>query len=183
MQNIVIAFASAEDTARLKRILQRSGYETTAAVTSGSQAIASADELGSGVLICGYRLSDMVYSDLAEDLPPGFRMLLVTSAARVEADIMPSNTVFLPTPLKPGDLVNSLSMMLESVSSRRSRNRLKGRLRTPEEEAIISRAKGLLMERNNMTEPEAHRYIQKCAMDSGRGTVETAEMILSLQGL
>lgn len=31
-----------------------------------------------------------------------------------------------------------------------------------------------------MTEPEAHRYLQKCAMDSGTKIVETAEMVILL---
>lgn len=31
------------------------------------------------------------------------------------------------------------------------------------------------MERNNMSEGEAHRYLQKNSMDSGTNMVETAE--------
>ena len=46
--------------------------------------------------------------------------------------------------------------------------------------ALIAKAKALLMERNNMTEAEAHRYIQKCSMDSGTNLVETAQMVISL---
>ena len=45
---------------------------------------------------------------------------------------------------------------------------------------IINQAKALLMERNNMTEEEAHRYIQKCSMDSGTNMLETAQMVISL---
>lgn len=44
---------------------------------------------------------------------------------------------------------------------------------------MIAEAKALLMERNNMTEEEAHRYIQKRSMDNGTGLTETAQMILS----
>lgn len=36
------------------------------------------------------------------------------------------------------------------------------------------------MERNNLTEEEAHRYMQKRSMDNGTGLTETAQMILSL---
>jgi len=36
------------------------------------------------------------------------------------------------------------------------------------------------MERNNMSEEDAHHYIQKCSMDSATNMVETAQMILSL---
>ena len=36
------------------------------------------------------------------------------------------------------------------------------------------------MERNYLTEEEAHKYLQKCSMDSGTNMVETAQMIMSL---
>ena len=38
------------------------------------------------------------------------------------------------------------------------------------------------MDRNHITEEEAHHYIQKISMDSGTNMVETAEMILELNG-
>ena len=44
----------------------------------------------------------------------------------------------------------------------------------------MDQAKKLLMERNGMSENEAHRYIQKCSMDSGTNMVETAQMVISL---
>ncbi len=52
--------------------------------------------------------------------------------------------------------------------------------RDPKEQETIRRAKELLMERNNMSEGEAHRYLQKSSMDSGTNMVETAEMVLSI---
>ena len=45
---------------------------------------------------------------------------------------------------------------------------------------VILDAKKLLMERNHMSEEEAHRYMQKCSMDSGNNMVETAKMIFAL---
>ena len=36
------------------------------------------------------------------------------------------------------------------------------------------------MSRNNMTEEEAYRYLQKCSMDSGTGLTETAQMALAM---
>ena len=52
--------------------------------------------------------------------------------------------------------------------------------RNPEQQARVKEAKSLLMERNNMTEEEAHRYLQKCSMESGVNMVETAQMVLSI---
>ena len=45
---------------------------------------------------------------------------------------------------------------------------------------MIRQAKELLMARNNMSEAEAHRYLQKSSMDSGTNMVETAQMVLSI---
>ena len=53
--------------------------------------------------------------------------------------------------------------------------------RTAEEQKTIEPAKALLMERNQMTEMDAHKYIQKLSMDSGNNLVETAEMILAFE--
>ena len=50
-------------------------------------------------------------------------------------------------------------------------------------EKVIERAKEILQQRHCMTEPEAHRYLQKCAMDSGTDMLETAEMIISLTNI
>ena len=36
------------------------------------------------------------------------------------------------------------------------------------------------MDRNNLSEEEAHRYIQKCSMDNATNMVETAQTILML---
>ena len=52
--------------------------------------------------------------------------------------------------------------------------------RSEREENYIKNAKALLMERNHLTEEEAHRYIQKSSMDNGTNMVETAQMILTL---
>ena len=49
------------------------------------------------------------------------------------------------------------------------------------EQKTIDDAKALLMERNHLSEEEAHKYIQKLSMDSGNNLVETAEMILAFE--
>ena len=68
------------------------------------------------------------------------------------------------------------------MSRRRKKKRLVPKQRSEEEQAVIDEAKEMLMSRNNMSEMEAHRYIQKCSMDSGNSLVETAQMVLSIYG-
>jgi len=47
-----------------------------------------------------------------------------------------------------------------------------------EEIRLVNRAKMLLMQNKNMTEQEAHRYIEKEAMDSGAKKTAVAEIII-----
>ena len=68
--------------------------------------------------------------------------------------------------------------MLGEVPQRRKKDRPAPR--NEEDQKKIDQAKEILMARNHMTEPEAHRYLQKCAMDSGTKIVETAEMVILL---
>ncbi len=71
-------------------------------------------------------------------------------------------------------------MMVQAQNRRKRQQRRQPRQRSEEEMQVIQKAKRLLMERNNMTEAQAHRYIQKCSMDSGNDMVETAHMVLQV---
>lgn len=182
MANVIVAFSKPEDAKNIKNILIRNGFQVTAVCSSGAQALARAGDLGSGILVCGCRLADMMYDELGECLPPEFQMLLVTSPRRQPA-VCGANMMCLSTPLKVHDLVSTLEMMSISQARRRRKRRQEPQKRSEEEQAVLNQAKGILMERNHMTEEEAHRYIQKCSMDSGTNLVETARMVISLNGI
>jgi response regulator NasT len=177
--SIIIAFPKIEDANNLKNALIRNGYEVNATCTTGAQVVGIANELDGGIILCGYRFSDMHYSELNNYLPKGFEMLLIASARKLE-ECTNNNIVCLSMPIKIHDLLNTLQMMSYNYSRRKKKEKEKPKPRSEQDKAIISKAKLVLMERNNMTEEEAHRYIQKNSMDSGTNMVEMAEMILSL---
>ena len=179
MANIIIVFPRMEDGKSIRNLLVRSGYKISALCTSGGQALAAADQLGSGIVVCGYRYPDMIYKELYENLTPAFEMLLVASARMLENGV-PDGVVSVTMPLKAGDLVNSLEMVIAHQERRRRRRRAMPPQRSDEEKKLIADAKALLMERNHMSEEEAHRYLQKTSMDSGTNLVETAEMLFTL---
>ena len=47
--------------------------------TTGAQAMHYADTVDDGIVVCGYRMKDMMYTQLREYLPESFEMLLVAS--------------------------------------------------------------------------------------------------------
>lgn len=179
MTNIIVAFAKIDDAKSIKNILVKNGFQVTAVCTSGAQALSYADEFHDGIVICGYRLADMICVDVQENLPKGFEIVVMASQ-RVLAEISGTNIMGLAMPLKVHELVSTVNMMSQGIIRRKKKQREKPRVRNEEEAATIAKAKRLLMERNNMTEEEAHRYLQKHSMDNSTNMVETAQMVLSM---
>lgn len=179
MGSLIVVFPKLEDAKRIRDICVKHGQEVTAVCTTAAAALAEMNNLSSGIIICGYKLPDMFFAELKECLPQGFEMLLIATN-RALSTVEGSGVMALSMPLSVYELMNTLSMMQQSIARRRKKEKSGPRMRSREEQAVIDNAKALLMERNHMTESGAHRYIQKCSMDSGTNLVETAQMILTL---
>jgi response regulator NasT len=179
MTNMIVVLPRLEDARNIKNILVRNGFHVVGICTTGAQAVSIADGLNDGIVISGYKLADMLYSQLNDYLPCGFDLLLLASRSRINEDC-DGSVMCLPLPLQIHDLLNTVSMMDETIQRRRRKKKERPKTRRPEEEAAIRAAKELLMERNHMTEEEAHRYLQKCSMDSGTNLAETAQMVLAM---
>ena len=130
------------------------------------------------VLICGYKLTDAYYKDALDDLPQYFEMLLLASQRII--DEAPNSVSTVQMPMKASVLIDTVNDMLYHLERRIKKEKKKPKPRSKKEQNYISNAKRLLMEKNQMTEEEAYRHIQKCSMDSGTNMVETAQMLLML---
>ena len=84
MTGIIIAFPKMENGTNIKNILLRSGYQIMNVCSSGAQVLQEAHSLQEGIVVCGYRLTDMMYWELRDYLPEGFDMLLISSKDMVE---------------------------------------------------------------------------------------------------
>ena len=175
---IIVAFPQLSDAKKLKSLLQQNGYDDITACNSAAQVISLGNESYGGIVLCGYRLSDMYYREIYGYLPKEFRMLLIASPAKIEECSLGS-IMSLAMPIHTHELISTMeTMLLELYQPRKKTLRPMPKKRTEREKKIISSAKNLLMERNHLSEEEAHKYIQKLSMDSGNSLVETAEMIL-----
>ncbi len=179
MVNVIVVFPKMEDAQNIRNFLVRNGITVLAVCTSGAQALQYTDELDDGIIVCGYKFTDMMYSELHEYLPQHFEMLLVASQHLLQ-NCMDNDIVCVTMPIKAHDLINTISMMSQTITRHRKKLNLRPKGRSGEDTRILKEAKQLLMERNNMSEDEAHRYIQKCSMDTGTNMVETAQMVLTL---
>lgn len=179
MTNIIVVFRKLDDAKNIRNVLMRNGFTVTAVCSTGIQAIGQLDILKDGIVICGYQMTDMLYTEILENLPDDFTMLLMARDS-VLPYLKGNDVVCLPLPVRVRDLIDTVAMLQRTVEVRLKKRRAGPRARTQKENELIAQAKEVLIERNNMTEPEAHRYLQKSAMDTGTSLVETAGMVLDL---
>ena len=137
MINIVVVFPKIEDAKSIKNLLVRNGMNVTAVCTSGAQTMNMVDNFDYTVVICGYKLNDMLYSELYECLPPTCQMLLVASRAKLQ-DVIYPEILSVAMPLKVNDLVNTIDMMMQTLERKKRKQRSKPKHRTPEEQAILA---------------------------------------------
>lgn len=176
MGAILVAMPKHEDSDRIADIIRRSDiWEEVFICDTGSEVLRRIEDMDISLVVCTRKLRDMGYEELYNYLPVSMNMLLLTKDVRT--DLFSSNIIIVQIPFKTADLVSSMRMLMPSGYRRSDR---KKPVRSEGDKLTIDKAKLLLMERNNMTEPEAYRYLQKNSMDMGRTLSETAHMILSL---
>ncbi len=180
MSCIIIVMPKIEDAGRIGGLLGKYGYRPDLLCTSAAEALSESCRREEGVIICGGRLIDMSFVELQDCIPASFKLIILSrNVMNVE---YPDEAVKIAVPFKISDLIGVLEgeaaaaryyKRPEDLSPERT-------VRSSEERKYIDKAKALLMESKQMTEPEAYRYIQKMSMDSGNSMVETAQMIMLL---
>ena len=174
MEKIIVAFESEKTALRVKELLEGGGAAACLVCRTADQVRRAINKLPVPAVVCGYKLGDQTAELLFDDLPLSCAMLVLASQSMLE--LMQNDDIFrLPTPVSRGDLAASVRMLLQI--GRRLERYVRPR-RSREEQSLIDQAKHLLMDRNDMTEEQAHRYLQKKSMDSGAKLVQTAQLVL-----
>lgn len=188
MRNIIVAFTDHPTAQKIRTILTYNGFMVAGVCTSGAQVLGLAKRLGEGgIVICSARFHDMSTVFLSQQLYPAFDFLVLAHTGEFEADT-DNGTFTLSLPLKKADFLDSVKMLLtvgrilpttgEPVTEDRKKKQEKVPVRTPEDMKLIEQAKSVLMERNNLTEEQAHRFLQKYSMNKGYKLTDTAKEII-----
>lgn len=185
MENVIVGFSERSKGEVIKDIIVKSGFVDTELCTSGDEVLRLANQYAGGIVVCGYKVGGMIYTEVYELLPDDFGMLVLLS--RNQAELVDNQDIFkLVLPINKADLSRTMNMILEigrkHTSSKKAVKEDKSAaakaLRTEEDKLTIEKAKILLMNKFNITEDAAHRFIQKNSMNKGMKMVETAKIIL-----
>lgn len=173
MVKIIVAFAADEKCAQYTAALEAAGIPVCCRCTSASEVKRTMNQCGDAVIITSCRLPDSTADALAWDL--GKQAVILAVGRPEQLDLCEHPDLFrLPVPCSKGELVSAVNMLLQLHQMRLPR-------RTDEEKALIAKAKEQLMARYAITEPQAHRRLQKGAMDCGMKLADFASRLLETE--
>ena len=174
MTRTVVAFESEASRAGICEMLEKNGITVRHTCRTGLETIRAIQKMGGGIVICGYKLADMTAEQLAEDLHDLASLLVVAKPHNL--NLYESEDIFkLSLPIHAGELVGSVNMLIQLDEKKLRRVHPR---RSAEDERLILEAKALLMDRNAMSEEQAHRFIQRKSMETYSKMTETARLIL-----
>ena len=175
MVRTIVAFERAEARDKIAEMLEKAGIAVRFRCGSGAEVIRAVKLMGSGVVVCGQKLTDMPADRLAHELHGQARFLVLAKPAQLMLCEDPS-LFKLPIPISPGELRGSVNILIQMDEIA-----VRGAVpqRSSEDNDLITRAKEYLMERYGFTEDQAHRYLQRMSMRSSTKMAETARQVLS----
>lgn len=151
------------------------GYDVSAEVVllSAEQLDGGPEQLGCDAVLLSEQDFDLG-RELAEKSFTAVLILSEEPGALAPACV--SEGILLGAPARLGEALGQLLAL--SVRLRRLRQHTSSLRRKLDDTRFVSRAKLLLMTRLQMSEEEAHHYIEQTAMDSGQRSREVAESII-----
>lgn len=174
MEQVILAFEGEKTANRIREVIEKAGVAECLLCHSAAEVKRVVNQQHITAVVCGYKLSDETAEALCEDLPPTCSVLVIAVQGMLE--MIGRNEIFkLAAPVGRNDLLASVRMLLQ-IGHRMERF-VRPR-RSKEEQAIIEKAKQLLMDRHGMSEEQAHRFLQKRSMDAGAKLVQTAQLVL-----
>lgn len=175
MIRTIIALNDEAQAQSMTQALVHRGITVRYRCQSGSEVLRAVKEMGGGVIICSFKLRDMTAKELADRLA-GQALILVLAKGNTLALCDHDDLFTLAVPVRPSELIGAVNMLLQ-MDAMRAAQRIPKRSTSAQE--TINKAKKLLMRRHNMTEPEAHHYLQQHSMRAGVRMEDIAHDLLN----
>ncbi len=185
LDNILIVSSKEQSVSPFEMLLRAERPKKIDAVRCGAQARRICSEREYALIIINTPLTDEFGDTLAMDLlrNTGAGVLVIVKTeleALVESKLAPYGAFVIAKPLNRmlfGKAVRLIGASQQRMNGVRKENiKLQKKI---EEIRIINRAKYILMEYLSMSEAQAHKYLEKQAMDLRLTKIEVAKNLLS----
>jgi response regulator NasT len=167
----------------LVEMLQEAGYEVVAQASNGEEAVSLATQLHPDLAILDVKMPVLDGISAAEKIISVAPVLMLTAFSQKDLVDRARDAGAMAYVVKPFTINDLLPAIEISISRHRQMKSLEmevadlhDRLETRK---VIDRAKGILMQALNLSEPEAFSWIQKAAMDRRITMKEVAEAVIN----
>ncbi len=181
---VVVAFASDSQSVKIKNLLTENGYNVVCVTKDGSECLRKSRLLK----------PDLVILDFDLPLYTGYEVAKVLSEDKICSSIIILNDsqkslvneyrddwdfACLVKPVNRSALISTISLV---IRNRRKVKLLESEIQelrdSLESRKLVEKAKGILMEKQKLSEKEAFRKIQKQSMETGMPMKEIARAII-----
>lgn len=163
------------------------GFDVVAEASDGEQAVALATEHKPDLIVMDIKMPNMDGITAAEKIAHlKIPVVLLTAFSQKELVDRASEAgamAYVVKPFTPNDLLPAIEIALSRHAQFAAlENEISDLNERFETRKLVDRAKGLLNEKMNLTEPEAFRWIQKASMDRRLTMGEVANTIIEQLG-
>jgi len=168
--------------------LREGGYDVVGEASNGEEAVALARELKPDVVVMDVKMPVMDGITAAEHiakerLAPVVLLTAFSQTELVERARDAGAMAYVVKPFTPADLLPAVEIAASRfVEIRALENEIADINERMETRKTVERAKGILMEKMQLNEPEAFRWIQKTSMDRRLTMREVAEAVIEQMG-
>ncbi|PTR32397.1 response regulator receiver and ANTAR domain protein [Rhodococcus sp. OK519] len=187
-RRVVVAEDEALIRLDLVEMLREEGYDVVGEAGDGQRAVELAEELRPDLVIMDVKMPrrdgiDAASEIAAKRIAPVVILTAFSQRELVERARDAGAMAYIVKPFSKSDLVPAVELAASrfdeiSLLEREVAN-LSERLETRK---LIERAKGVLMQSQNLSEPEAFKWIQRAAMDRRTTMKAVAEVVLDTLG-
>jgi response regulator NasT len=171
---IVIAGRSAQSREQMASLLSSSGYPVYRLCSSAGELRRVLNDCDDGLLILAGQLPDCSADELFWDYGSQVQILLIARPPVLEA-CEEAGVFRLALPTSQQAVLGAVEMLTQLHRMRLPR-------RSADEKQLVEEAKALLMRRDGLTEPQAHRMLQQAAMSRGLRMADCAAQIIKGDG-
>lgn len=186
--NTSLRIAVADDEARMRdylwESLERLGHHVVSAARTGRELVEQCQQHHPDLVIADIKMPDMDGIDAVRDICRDEPVPIILVSAYHDRETIERATqnhilAYLVKPIKDADLEPAIAVARQRFQEYEAmRTEAADAKQALEDRKIVERAKGILMKRTGLSEPEAFRRLQKMASNNSQKLVELAGTII-----
>jgi len=166
----------------LKELLEEIGHQVVAETGDGKEVLALLNKARPDLVILDIKMPGMSGIEVARKITHEYPVIILTAFSErslIEQAKDAGVMAYITKPFRDGTLTPAIELAvsnyLERAALTEKVSQLKEQLETRK---IIDKAKGLLMDKENLREAQAFRHIQSVSMNKNKSMKEVAEAII-----